>query len=331
MGECIAVVIPSYKVRAKILAVLNRIGPEVSLIYVVDDACPERSGKFVEEHFTDSRIKVIYNQANLGVGGATLVGMKQASEDGADVITKLDGDGQMDPAFIPIFVGIIISGEADYTKGNRFFSLDVVKEMPISRLIGNAGLSFLAKLSTGYWKNFDPTNGYIAIHANLLKILPLEKISKRYFFESDLLFRLSTVRAKVIDIPMRAYYGDESSGLKPHRELFVFSIGHLRNFVKRIVYNYFVRDFSVASLQLITGLVLLSFGIAYGFNNIHGSQVASAGTVMVAALPIMVGLQFLLAFLGFDIQATPTEAIHTKLKKNGLVCSPLAHEKSEER
>ena len=130
---------------------------------------------------------------------------------------------------------------------------------------------------------------------------------------------------------MRAYYGDESSGLKPHRELFVFSIGHLRNFVKRIVYNYFVRDFSVASLQLITGLVLLSFGIAYGFNNIHGSQVASAGTVMVAALPIMVGLQFLLAFLGFDIQATPTEAIHTKLKKNGLVCSPLAHEKSEER
>ena len=105
----------------------------------------------------------------------------------------------------------------------------------------------------------------------------------------------------------------------------------IRNFVKRIVYNYFVRDFSVASLQLITGLVLLSFGIAYGFNNIHGDEAASAGTVMAAALPIMVGLQLLLAFLGFDIQATPTEAIHTKLKKHGLVCSSLAHENIEEK
>src|ERR1035437_2248747 len=186
----IAVVIPCYRVRAHILTVLKRIGTEVTQIYVVDDCCPESTGHFVEQNALDPRVTVLYNRTNLGVGGATLVGLQQAALDGAEVAVKIDGDGQMDPSFIPSFVGIILAGEADYAKGNRFFDLDGLKSMPTSRLIGNAGLSFLAKFSTGYWHTFDPTNGFFAIHISLLPLIPLDKISRRYFFESDLLFRL---------------------------------------------------------------------------------------------------------------------------------------------
>ncbi|WP_245430808.1 glycosyltransferase family 2 protein [Rhodoplanes roseus] len=276
----IAVVIPCYRVCAHILSVLDRIGPEVTAIYIIDDACPDGSGRFVQNQIQDPRLKIIYNQVNLGVGGATLVGMKQATVDGADVIVKIDGDGQMDPSFIPAFTGVILSGEADYTKGNRFFELEGLSSMPLVRLVGNAGLSFLAKFSTGYWNLFDPANGFIAIHASLIDLLPIEKISKRYFFESDLLFRLNIISARVVDVPMYSYYADEKSHLKPHREIFRFALAHLRNFGKRILYNYFIRNFSIASVQLFLGIILFLFGVSYGVANWGVDEPATAGTVM---------------------------------------------------
>jgi glycosyltransferase involved in cell wall biosynthesis len=324
-GSRIAVVIPSYCVQSHVLSVIGRIGPEVSAIYVVDDACPEQSGRFVEEHKDDARVNVIYNEVNLGVGGATLVGMKQAAADGADVIVKIDGDGQMDPALIPSFVGVILEGEADYSKGNRFFEPEGVATMPLGRLVGNAGLSFLAKFSTGYWHVLDPTNGYIAIHASLVRLLPLDKIARRYFFESDILFRLNVLSARVVDIPMHSYYGDEVSNMKPHKEISRFAMAHLRNFGKRIFYSYFVRNFSIASVELTLGFMLTLFGGFYGFANWNGETPATAGTVMVAALPIMVGLQLLLAFLNFDIQSTPHSALHPRLKKSVRPMLALRH------
>lgn len=309
----LAVVIPSYKVRAHILSVLARIGPEVGLIYVVDDACPEGSGRFVEENATDPRITVIRNPENQGVGGATMAGMKQAAIDGADVIIKIDGDGQMDPALIPSFAGVILSGEADYAKGNRFFEPEGLAAMPLGRLIGNAGLSFLSKISSGYWHSFDPTNGYVALHASLVDLLPLDKISKRYFFESDLLFRLNILTARVVDVPMHAQYADEISSMRPLREIPRFALAHMRNFAKRIFYNYFIRNFSLASLELALGLLLLLFGAVYGLANWGMDAPATAGTVMIAALPIIIGSQLLLAFLNYDIQSVPRAALHPRL------------------
>jgi dolichol-phosphate mannosyltransferase len=327
----LAVIVPAYRVRGHILSVLGQIGTEVSLIYVVDDACPEESGRFAEEHSTDPRLKVIYNRSNQGVGGATMAGMIQAAADGAEVIIKIDGDGQMDPAMIPNFAQVILQGEADYAKGNRFFEPAGLATMPLGRLLGNAGLSFLSKASSGYWHSFDPTNGYIAIHASLVELLPLDKISHRYFFESDLLFRLNILTARVVDVPIHAHYGHEVSNMNPLREIPRFAVAHVKNFAKRIFYNYFIRNFSLASLELVLGLILLLFGMIYGFANWGFSVPATAGTVMVAALPIIVGSQLLLAFLNYDIQSVPRSALHPKLLVSPVPMRALRHKADSDK
>jgi glycosyltransferase involved in cell wall biosynthesis len=315
----IAVVIPCYRVRAQILDVLGRIGPECGRIYVVDDACPEASGKAVQEHCRDPRVRVLFHETNQGVGGAVMTGYAQALRDGAAVLVKMDGDGQMDPALLPRFLGPILRGQADYTKGNRFFDIEGVRSMPLVRLLGNTVLSFLAKLSSGYWNVFDPTNGYTAIHAAVARLLPLDKLSRRYFFESDLLFRLGTLRACVVDVPMTAVYGAETSSLRVRAVAFDFFWRHAVNTVKRIFYNYFLRGFSAASVELVLGTALAAFGAAFGawawiVNEARGTA-ASTGTVMLAALPVILGMQFLVSFLANDIAAVPHQAIHPLLQE----------------
>lgn len=327
-GKKIAVVIPCFRVRKHIEAVIGEIGPEVDSIYIVDDCCPEGTGQFVKERIGDPRVTVIFNANNLGVGGATLAGMVQAAADDADIIVKIDGDGQMDPRLIPAFTAVVLSSEADFAKGNRFFEPEGVMAMPRARLIGNAGLSFMAKFSTGYWQSFDPTNGFFAIHASLISLLPIEKISKRYFFESDLLFRLNVIEAKVVDIPMHAYYADEQSSMQPHKEILRFTKGHLRNFIKRVFYRYFLRDFSVASIELLLGLALLAFGTVFGLSNWRAESFASAGTVMLAAMPIIIGTQLLLAFLNYDIQSAPSTALHPRLERSKRPQKALPHRES---
>ncbi len=254
--------------------------------------------------------------------------MRQAAADCADVIVKIDGDGQMDPALIPGFTGVILSGQADYAKGNRFFESEGLAAMPFGRMIGNAGLSFLAKISSGYWHTFDPTNGFVAIHASLIDLLPLDKIAKRYFFESDLLFRLNILTARVVDVPMHSHYADEESGMKPFREIPRFAAAHLKNFGKRIFYNYFIRNFSLASVELVLGLLLTVFGVVYGLASWGTKIPATAGTVMMAALPIILGVQFLLAFLNYDIQSVPRSTLHPRLKTNGPPMRALRHRDS---
>ncbi len=226
----VAVVIPCYRVSRHIAAVLRGIGPEVWRIYCIDDACPDGSGRAVEAAAAeDPRVRLLTHAQNQGVGGAVVTGYRQALADGAEVIVKLDGDGQMDPARIPDMVAPLLRGEADYVKGNRFFRLEGLRAMPWKRLVGNAGLSLLSKMSTGYWTLFDPTNGYTAIHAAVARELPLEKLHRRYFFETDILFRLNTLRAVVADLPMEARYGDERSSMSLWRVLGVFPWFHLRN------------------------------------------------------------------------------------------------------
>jgi len=316
-GSIVSVVIPCFKVTKHIKAVIAAVPEIVSRIYVVDDACPEKTGSFVKKNVSDDRVKVIYHEDNQGVGGAVMTGYKAAIADGADVIVKVDGDGQMDPALVPAFVMPILSGDSDYTKGNRFFDLEDVRAMPKVRLFGNAVLSFMCKLSSGYWNLFDPTNGYTAIHADVARQLPFEKISKRYFFESDMLFRLNTLRAVVVDVPMEAKYEDEVSNLEVPRIISEFLVKHLRNFIKRIFYNYYLRDLSLASLELPLGLLLLMFGIVYGgyywMDSTQQGLPTPAGTVMMSALPILTGIQFLLAFMGNDIAQVPRMPVYKLL------------------
>ncbi len=313
----IAAVVPCYRVGRVVLDVIRRIGPEVERIYCVDDCCPDDSGGLIEREANDPRIRVLRNPQNLGVGGAMRTGYQAAIADGMTIAVKIDGDGQMAPELLPQLVKPIVDGEADYVKGNRFFSIDQVRGMPPVRIFGNAALSFATKLSTGYWSLFDPTNGYTAIHTAVLAELPLDRIADRYFFESDMLFRLNVARARVVDMPMTAVYGNEKSNLKVSRVLVPFAMGHLRNLLTRVFYNYFLRDFQIASLELLLGTIATTFGTIVGAylwieNGVRGVY-TQPGPVMIAALPILTGIQLLLAFFSFDIHAEPSRAIYPNL------------------
>jgi dolichol-phosphate mannosyltransferase len=306
----VSVVIPSYKVRDHILSVLARIGPSVTRIYVVDDKCPQGSGTLVAEQCRDPRVVVLCHEVNQGVGGAMVTGYRQALFDGADVVVKLDGDGQMDPALIPSFIAPIERGIADYTKGNRFYSIENLEGMPFVRVFGNAVLSFVNKLSSGYWNVMDPTNGYTAIHSSALGALPLSKLEKRYFFESDMLFRLNTVRAVVRDVPMKALYGEEKSNLSIFKVLRDFPSKYLTRFLKRLFYSYILRDLNVCSIQMLGGIPMIAFGVVYGLYNWSLSAMngvpTPTGTVMLAVLPVMIGVQLLLSAISFDVVNIPS-------------------------
>ncbi len=321
----IAVVIPCYKVARHISRVLSGIGPEIFSIVVVDDACPEGTGNLVEQGCNDPRVVVVRHGRNAGVGAAVLSGYRKAIELGADIIVKIDGDGQMDTSLLPRFVHPIQSGIADYTKGNRFYDLRQIGRMPHLRMFGNAILSFMAKASTGYWDVFDPTNGYTAIHAKVAALLPHDRISQRYFFETDMLFRLGTFRAVVMDIPMDARYEDEVSNLHVRKVVGEFLLKHAKNLLKRIFYGYFLRDMSIASLELVAGLGLLAFGAGFGLYHwwyaFATGTATPIGTVMLAAMPTLVGLQFLLAFLSYDIATVPRLPLARRLRGQPPVSS----------
>jgi glycosyltransferase involved in cell wall biosynthesis len=324
----IAVVIPCFKVRDRVLAVIEAIPPAVRTIHVVDDGCPQRTGEHVRAHCRDPRVRVLFNAENRGVGGATVAGYRDALAQDAKVVVKIDGDGQMDPTVIDRFVAPILLGRADYTKGNRFFDIELLKGMPRRRLFGNAVLSLINKLSSGYWNLADPTNGYTAIHAEVLALVPLAKLDERFFFESDLLFRLNVMRAVVADVPLAARYGDELSNLSVARSSLEFPGKYLARFVKRIFYSYFLRDFSAGTIALVLGTLLTLAGGTFGAWRWYLSGVtglpATSGEVMLSGLPVLVGCQLLISVLNFDIANVPTVPLHSTLASIQPARSPIS-------
>jgi dolichol-phosphate mannosyltransferase len=305
----IGVVIPSYKVKSHIKEVISGIGNGVSRIYVVDDACPEKTGEYVKSEIKDKRVTVIFHPDNQGVGGAVVTGYKAALADGIEVVVKLDGDGQMDPALISTIAKPVVEGNADYSKGNRFDSLENLFGMPKIRIFGNAVLSIWSKVSSGYWTITDPTNGFTAIHRKALEAINLDKVRKSYFFESDMLFRLSIANCVVADVPMVAVYGDEKSNLRISKVLFEFPWSHSVNFLKRIFYRYYLREWSVGSFELPLGVLLLIFGTWFGLSSYLAAAAAgvatTAGQVTGSAVALILGVQLLLSFLSYDVQSEP--------------------------
>jgi glycosyltransferase involved in cell wall biosynthesis len=316
----IAVAIPCYKVTQHVLGVIRDIGPEVEKIYAVDDACPAGSGQFIEENNTDPRVCVLYNPENRGVGGAIVTAYKAAIADGMDIVVKIDGDGQMDPTLLPLFVRPLLRRQADYTKGNRFYRPESVQDMPPVRLFGNAVLSFMTKLSCGYWNVMDPTNGYTAVRTCVLAELPLDKLENRYFFETDMLFRLNTVRAVVKDVPMDSVYADEESNLKIGKVLPEFLRKHASRLWRRYVYNYLVRDFNIGTVYSLSGTLLVLVGTLFGLWHWTGTggRPATSGTVMLAALPVIIGIQCLIAFLHYDVDSVPSEPVSLSLEDSAI-------------
>src|SRR4051812_2307040 len=310
-------VVPCYKVRAHILRVIRSTPAWFEGIVCVDDACPENSGDFIEANNTDPRVVVIRLAKNQGVGGATLAGYAEAARRGGRVLVKVDGDDQMDLGYAAQLIAPILLGEADYAKGNRFTSISHLTSMPTVRVLGNAMLSFAAKLSTGYWNIFDPTNGFTAIEATVARMAMEKRVSRRFFFETDLLYHLGTLRAVVRDVPMPSRYADEVSNVRISQVVGPFALKHLKNFVQRVLGQYFVRDFHAASLELVFGVFSVLFGVGYTAHYLStrvAGQVASAGVVMAAALPIILGAQFLLQAMNFDVLNVPVRPIHPYLR-----------------
>ncbi len=320
----IAVVIPCYRVAHHVGPVIAAVGREIAAIYVVDDACPESTADAVERACHDPRVRVLRHGVNQGVGGATLTGYRAALADGADIVVKLDGDGQMDPARIPWLVAPLVSGSADYAKGNRFFELDYLRTMPRLRLLGNSLLSLVNKLASGYWDIMDPTNGFTAIHREALSRLPLDKLDRGYFFESDMLFRLYTLRAVVVDVPMPGHYAGEPSSLRLWRVATSFPFKYARAAWKRFFYAYFLRDFNAGTLQCLLGALVSGFGVAIGawfwIRSAHTGVPTTSGQVMIAALPILVGAELLIAALNYDVQSVPREPLQRLAATLGVAC-----------
>ena len=306
----LSVVIPCYNVANHIETVVREMPSDISWIIVVNDDSKDATESILLR-LTKENDKLIYlrHAANQGVGGSMITGYQKAIELKSDIIIKIDGDGQMDPAYIASLIKPITDNRADFTKGNRFRDLKALSSMPVSRRIGNMGLSFLIKAASGYWNIYDPTNGFTAIRNETLRSLDLNKIHKRYFFESSMLIELYHANAVVQDVPMKARYGNETSGLSATRSFFEFPPKLFIAFLKRIILKYFLFEFNIASLYMLFGFPLFFFGVIYGLVNYikyASSHIpAPTGTVVIPTLLIILGFQLLLSAVNYDISNYP--------------------------
>ena len=314
----IAVIIPCYRVEEEIQSVLCALPGYIKHIIVVDDASPDATPELVTASAKkDKRISLIRHPSNLGVGGAMITGYRKALELGAQIVVKIDGDGQMDTSELPALLTPLVQGQADYTKGNRFRDFKSLQKMPLVRRVGNMGLGFLAKAATGYWNLFDPTNGFSAIRSEVLAQLPLERIDRSFYFETSMLAHLYLLGAVVKDVPMPARYRSEVSNLLVHRILFEFPSKLLLTFLRRLVLRNFIYDFSMGSIYLLTGLPLLLFGLTFGiYKWIQYASIgipAPTGTVMLPTLSVLLGIQLLLSAIEIDLRAVPHEPLSNPL------------------
>ena len=306
----IAVIIPTYKAEKTIAQVIKGIPDFVDKVIIVDDKSPDATAKIAEKFLSD-RVKLIRLKENQGVGGATLAGFREAEKYDIDILVKMDSDNQMDPIFLPHLIHPLLNKEADLTKGNRFLYVRELASMPPIRILGNFFLSLFTKVSSGYWQIFDPTNGYIALNANSFQFLQINNLDKRFFFESSLLNEAGLNRFVVKDIYITAKYQEENSNLSEIHSFFIFPKKLLIASIKRFWIQYIVRDFGVATLYSLSGISAVIFGFAFGLYHWIDSYLAKVetptGTVMLAILPIIIGIQMLIQAIVIDIQNQPQD------------------------
>lgn len=307
-GAVIAAVVPAYREEKMISRVVETMPDYVDHIVIVDDCSPDDTSAVVMG-LGDARVTLIRHEVNQGVGGAIITGHRRAIELGADVNVVMAGDAQMDPAYLPDLLERVVDEGYGFAKANRFFSHESFAGMPKYRIVGNIVLSFMTKLASGYWHLFDPQNGYTAVRTSVLKRLSLDRIAKRYSFENDLLIHLNIAQVPAIDVPIPAVYGDEVSTIKLRRVIPELLALLTAGFWKRIWYRYVLWSFSPVVLLLVLGILLFAVGLGVAIwvcFQIAASVVATAATVMLAALPLMIGTQMLISALQLDIQGSPS-------------------------
>lgn len=306
----VSCVIPAYRARLTICDVVRNALRYSDEVIVVDDACPEKSGDAVRQAFQGHpSVFVLSRPSNGGVGAAMKTGLEKALDLRADVIVKIDADGQMDPSYIPSIVELF---EADpnlaYVKGNRFFDSRVLSRMPAIRLFGNSLLSLFAKFASGYWNILDPTNGYLAFNGRLLPGINWKGLADCYFFEISALCELGLKRATIAEMEMDTIYGQEPSSLSILRTLLAFPPKLAWLSMRRVLLQYFLFDINLGSLYMLLGVALGSFGTGFAiFEWIQSSLTGvprTTGTVMLGVLPFLMGFQLVLNALLYDVQFT---------------------------
>jgi len=318
-GAVIAAVVPAYNEEVLVGRVIETMPDYVDHIIVVDDCSPDATSEAARAT-GDPRLTVLRHSQNTGVGGAIITGHRHAMGVGADIDVIMAGDAQMDPDYLGDLLDPLTEGGYSFAKANRFFSVKSFEGMPRHRIVGNIALSFMTKVASGYWHIFDPQNGYTAIRRDLLERVPLERVSRRYSFENDLLIQLNILRAPAIDVPVPAIYGEEVSSIKLSRvvpELLRLLVG---GFWRRVFYKYILWSFSPVALFLLGGLALLLFGVVVGVWTLVqtiGPPVASAGSVLLSVAPALVGIQMLMYALLLDIQESPDGPMNIVWSRHG--------------
>lgn len=301
----IAVAIPCYKVEQHLEQVVSGLPPLIDIILLVDDCSPDGTPALVDRLADGSRIVAIHHPQNKGVGGAMKTAFRKAMEMEADVVVKLDGDGQMDASYIAPLVEALEG--ADFAKGNRLFNRQMLRRMPAIRRIGNMGVGFMVKAASGYWNVSDPVNGFFAIRTKTLRQMDLDRVADRYFFESSMLIEMHYTGARISEVNMPAIYGDEHSNLSVGKTFVSFPPRLIAAWLRRLHLSYFVYDFNICSLYILVGLPSFLFGLIFGLCEwIHYASISSpspTGTIMVAVLTFILGFQMLLSAAQYDITA----------------------------
>ena len=305
-NQKIAVAIPCYRVEEHLEKVVAGIPEFVDILLLVDDCSTDGTPVLVDRLADGHRIVALHHTENKGVGGAMKTAFRKAMEMAVDVVVKLDGDGQMDAAYIEPLVEALQEG--DFAKGNRLFDRRMLRRMPAIRRIGNMGVGFMVKAASGYWNVSDPVNGFFAIRTETLRRMDLDRIADRYFFESSMLIEMHYAGARIHEVSMPAIYADEHSNLSIGKTLFSFPPRLIAAWLRRLHLSYFVYDFNICSLYILVGLPSFLFGLIFGLANwIHYASLSCpspTGTIMVAVLTFILGFQMLLAAAQYDISAS---------------------------
>jgi glycosyltransferase involved in cell wall biosynthesis len=304
-GKSVAVVVPAYNEEVLVASTVASVPPFVDRIFVVDDGSSDATAPKAQA--ADPRTEVIRHERNEGVGGAIVTGYRQAIAERIEVTCVMAADGQMDPGDLETLARGVASGQCDYAKANRLFTGQAWQLIPKTRYIGNAILSFLTKIASGYWHIADSQSGYTAVSLETLEILDLDRIYRRYGFPNDMLVHLNVWNRRVRDYSSRPVYGvGERSGIRLHRVVPAISWLLVKGFFWRLREKYVIRDFHPLVLFYAIGLVLFGAGVLLGIAEtalrIAGNAIPVA-TIVLVALLIISGLQFLLFAMWFDMES----------------------------
>lgn len=304
----ICVIVRAYNEERLIAKVIDKMPAFVDTILIVDDCSADRTSEIARAS-SDPRVVVLQQAVNTGAGGATVAGHTLAAEMGHDIHVVIDGDDQMDTTLMPALLDPLIDEGYGFAKANRFFSSSSFESMPRHRVFGNMVLTFLTKVSSGYWNTIDPQNGYTAMTSQTVKRIPWDRVAKRYEFENDQLIWLNIANTRIVDVPLDAIYGDEVSGIKLHRVVPRILGTLFRGFWRRMWLKNMLWSFSPVALFFLSGSVLFVFGVVVGIWDIivaqHAPGTVTVGSWLFSVAPALLGAQLLIQSVALDIQATP--------------------------